>query len=321
MQPFRLNPVFKEYLWGGTKLITQFSKAFDGPVLAESWELCAHSAGSSVVADGPLQGKTLLELSESQGIALFGTALERFQSFPVMIKLIDAKKDLSVQVHPDDAFARRVENDSGKTEMWYILSAEPGAFLYFGFKRRLSREEFLKAAQDGSITESLNKVYVKPGDVLFIKAGTVHAIGAGILLAEIQQNSNTTYRVYDYHRTDAGGKPRELHLEKAAEVADLNPCPAKPLPPKTLWVQNGSELQRLAECPYFQACCLLLSGEAVLCADNRSFHSLLCVDGEAELCAGDYRAQLKKGDSYLLPAGTGEYRLEGRARLLVTSIE
>ena len=218
--PVKLSPVFKDYLWGGTRLKTEFSKQSDMTPLAESWELSAHKDGQSTVAEGEYAGLTLTAYLDTVGREVLGTNCEKYDYFPLLIKLIDAKGDLSVQVHPSDEYALEHEGEYGKTEMWYILDCDEGAALYYGFKEDTTREAYEAAIREGRLTDILNRVPVKRGDVFFIPAGTVHAIGAGILICEIQQNSNTTYRVYDYNRRDKDGNLRPLHVEKALAVSD-----------------------------------------------------------------------------------------------------
>ena len=211
----KLKPGCKDYIWGGQRLKTDFGIQSGLNPLSEAWVLSCHPDGPSVLADGPDKGMTLRAWLDKAGKEALGTACEAFEDFPMLIKLIDAKKDLSIQVHPSDAYALEHEGQYGKTEMWVVLDAEPGASLYYGFDREVSLEEFSSRVSDGTLTEVLRKVPVKPGDVFFIPSGTLHAIGAGLVIAEIQQNSNVTYRVFDYGRLGADGKPRPLHVEKA----------------------------------------------------------------------------------------------------------
>ncbi len=214
MAILKLEPAFKEYIWGGDKLIRDYHKQYDGKTLAESWELSCHMDGSSRIAEGPFQGKTLQEYIEWEGKRILGSHCAAFDNFPVLIKFIDAREDLSIQVHPSDEYALNEEGQYGKTEMLYVVDCAQDAYLYYGFSREISREELRQRIQDGTILEVLNKVSVQKGDVFFIEAGTIHAIGKGIVIAEIQQNSNVTYRVYDYGRTGPDGKQRDLHIEK-----------------------------------------------------------------------------------------------------------
>jgi len=224
MSILKLKPGCKDYLWGGSKLIREYGKEYAGDVLAETWELSCHPDGPSVIDGGEYAGWTLAEYIEKKGKAVLGSSCSRLQDFPILIKLIDAKDNLSIQVHPDNQYALENEGQYGKTEMWYVLDAGEDAFLYYGFDKEISLEEFSGRIQEDTLTEVLHAVPVQKGDVLFIEAGTIHAIGKDILIAEIQQNSNVTYRVYDYGRTGKDGKKRELHIEKALAVTNRAPA-------------------------------------------------------------------------------------------------
>ena len=230
MSILKLAPACKDYLWGGTKLITDYGKRYDGARLAETWELSGHPDGPSVLTSGPDAGKTLAEYLAAHPGAL-GEHGRKFAELPVLIKLIDAAKDLSIQVHPDDAYARAHEGQNGKTEMWYVLSAEPDAFLYCGFSRDISRDELKRRIADNTLPEVLRRVNVKAGDTVFIPAGTIHAICRGIVVAEVQQSSNVTYRVCDYGRLGPDGKPRALHIAQALDVTRRTAGVPTPVPP------------------------------------------------------------------------------------------
>lgn len=314
MIPLRLTPACKDYLWGGTKLITEYGKQTDKDKMAESWELSCHPDGESRVAGGPYDGLTLPEALERMGTGALGERGAAFSQFPLLIKLIDARDRLSIQVHPDDAYALRVEGEYGKTEMWYVVDCEEGAGLYLGFSHPVGREEFAQRIEESTLEQVLRRVPVKPGDSFFIPAGTLHAIGAGILIAEIQQNSNTTYRVYDYGRLGTDGKPRPLHVEKALEVTDT--CPANTPAPGTPKVCPGGSVTELASCRYFTAEAVALSGRLEDTCDGGSFRHLLVLSGQAKLCWAGGEETLRKGDSLFLPAGLGPYALEGEAKLL-----
>lgn len=317
MQPFKLEPAYKDYLWGGTKLKTVFQKPAPLDIVAESWELSAHPDGDGVIAGGPCQGMRFSEFVRRCPASL-GTKCAAGE-FPILIKLIDAAGSLSIQVHPDDAYARRVEGEPGKTEMWYILDCEPGAFLYFGFDHEISREEMRRRIEDNTITEALHPAPVHKGDVFFISAGTIHAIGAGILLAEIQENSNTTYRVYDFGRVGADGKPRQLHVDKALEVTALKPAEKNAPGAAVLETTEAYSLERLARCEYFNVERLSLKGTYSRELDGASFLSLLCTEGEGELdCDGSLK--VKKGDSVFIPAENPRFSLTGNGEYLLTTL-
>ena len=320
MYPIKLKPAFKDYLWGGTRLRDDFGKDCDFDKIAESWELSCHKDGNSVVADGEFAGLTLAQYIEKEGKSVLGTNCEKFENFPILIKLIDAKDNLSVQVHPNNEYAQRVEGEYGKTEMWYVVDCDEGASLLYGFKHNITKEEFRERIENNTLLEVTNSVPVKKGDVFFIEAGTLHAIGKGILIAEIQQNSNTTYRVFDYGRLGADGKPRALHVEKALDVARLCP-PERPAGPMGKPEQNGDCTSTLlAKCGYFTARLLDVAGSAPLCADGESFHSLLCLSGSGAVVCGGGAVPFAKGDSLFLPAGLGAYTIAGRAQLVLTTL-
>ncbi|MCM1577368.1 MAG: mannose-6-phosphate isomerase, class I [Ruminococcus sp.] len=318
MNPVKLKPAFKDYLWGGTRLRDDFGKECDYEKIAESWELSCHKDGASVVASGEFAGLTLAEyIEKNKGV--LGTNCGRFENFPILIKLIDAKDNLSVQVHPNNEYAQRVEGEYGKTEMWYIVDCDEGAELLYGFKKEISKEEFRERIENNTLPEVTNSVPVKKGDVFFIEAGTLHAIGKGILIAEIQQNSNTTYRIYDYGRVGADGRPRQLHIDKAVEVTNL--CPATPYPAADCFEENGAVKRLLAKCEYFTVYSVDVEKEAEFTADETSFNSVLILEGEAVMTAGEESLDLKKGDSVFVPAGCGEYRITGKCRAVLTRID
>ena len=298
MAVLKLTPAFKDYLWGGTRLRDDFQKDCDFDKIAESWELSCHKDGPSTIANGEFKGLTLSEYIDKAGKSVLGTDCEKFENFPILIKLIDAKDNLSVQVHPDNEYAQRVEGEYGKTEMWYIVDCDEGATLLYGFKDTITKDEFAQRIADNTLLEVTNAVPVKKGDVFFIQAGTLHAIGKGILIAEIQQNSNTTYRIYDYGRVGKDGKPRELHVEKAKDVTDL--CPAKAYPETPVEQKDGYTSKLLSSCDYFTTYAVDVDSKAVLEADEKSFLSLLILDGECEITADD-TVKAKKGDSIFCP--------------------
>lgn len=315
MAIFKLNPAFKDYLWGGTRLRDEYGKDCDFDKVAESWELSCHKDGNSVVADGEDKGLTLAQYIEKHGKKVLGKNCERFENFPILIKLIDAKDNLSVQVHPDNEYAQRVEGEYGKTEMWYIVDCDEGAELLYGFKKEISKEEFAQRIADNTLLEVTNSVPVKKGDVFFIQSGTLHAIGKGILIAEIQQNSNTTYRIYDYGRVGKDGKPRELHVEKAKDVTTLGP--AKSYPETPVEKKDGYSIKLLSKCEYFTTYRVDVDSKAELEADESSFVSILVLEGEPTV--GGVKA--KKGDSIFVTAGEGKFTVEGKCQFILTRID
>lgn len=320
MAILKLKAPCKDYIWGGNRLREEYGKQLDSDRIAESWELSCHKDGQSVITGGEFDGKTLSDYIAAKGKGVLGKNCGRFEYFPVLIKLIDAKDNLSVQVHPSNEYALRVEGEYGKTEMWYIVDCDPGAELLYGFKHEISKEEFAERIANNTLLEVTNNVPVHKGDVFFIESGTLHAIGKGILIAEIQQNSNTTYRVFDYGRLGADGKPRALHVEKALDVARLCP-PERPAGPMGKPEQNGDCTSTLlAKCGYFTARLLDVAGSAPLCADGESFHSLLCLSGSGAVVCGGGAVPFAKGDSLFLPAGLGAYTIAGRAQLVLTTL-
>lgn len=318
MAILKLNPAFKDYIWGGTRLRDEYGKKCDFDKVAESWELSCHKDGNSVVDNGEYAGCTLAEYIEKAGKQVLGKNCERFENFPILIKLIDAKDNLSVQVHPDNDYAMRVEGEYGKTEMWYVVDCDPGATLLYGFKHEISKEEFAQRIADNTLLEVTNAVPVKKGDVFFIQSGTLHAIGKGILIAEIQQNSNTTYRIYDYGRVGKDGKPRELHVEKAKDVTTLGPAKAYPETP--VEQKDGYSIKLLSKCEYFTTYRVDVETKAVLEADDSSFNSVLVLDGNPEI-VGDETIKAKKGDSVFISAGSGKYTIEGKCEFILTKID
>lgn len=312
--PIKLSPAFKDYIWGGTRLKEEFNKQSPLDRIAESWELSAHKDGESIIAEGPHKELTLSQYLALYGKEVLGTLCEKYDYFPLLIKLIDAKGDLSVQVHPSDEYALSHEGEYGKTEMWYVLDCDEGAALYYGFAHDTTREAFEAAIREGRLTDMLNRVPVKRGDVFFIPAGTVHAIGAGMLICEVQQNSNTTYRVYDYNRRDQHGHLRPLHIEKALAVSCLQKSPPLPSIPE-------DEDTLLAECAYFSVRRLKLHATKSLTVDHQSFASLLVTEGAGVLRWDGGELAFAKGDSLWIPAGFGHCQLAGSGELILSKVQ
>ena len=287
----KLSPAFKDYLWGGTKLRDVYGKKCDYEKVAESWELSTHPAGQSVIDGGEYDGLKFGEYLEKVGAKALGVNGAKFKEFPVLIKFIDAKQPLSVQVHPSDEYALRVEGEYGKTEMWYVVDCEPGASLYFGVNRALTKEEFKKRIEDNTLTDVLYKADVKKGDVFFIQSGTIHAIGAGILICEIQQNSNTTYRVYD--TSDKQGKPEET---------------------------PGGTKCALASCPYFTTEKYVVDGEVEIDVTGDSFASLVVTEGSGKVVGSENEVEFKPTDSLFVPAGSGKIKINGHCTVVKTTV-
>lgn len=313
MSILKLKPSCKDYIWGGRRLKDEYGVSYDGEVLAEAWELSCHPDGPSYIVNGEYAGKTLQQYIEEAGKEVLGTHCRRFCDFPILTKFIDAKDNLSIQVHPDNRYALKNEGQYGKTEMWYVMDAGKEAFLYYGFKRKISREEFAERIEKDTLLEVLNAVPVQKGDVLFIESGTIHAIGKDILIAEIQQNSNVTYRVYDYGRVGKDGKKRDLHIEKALAVTNRVPI-----------VKDKSSYPHVADCDYFTVDKLNLDGKVMKKLEGNvspeSFASILILDGQGKISHAEDILDFRKGDSFFLSAGSGSYTIEGSCDALITTI-
>ena len=316
MYPLLLKAPLKDYIWGGKRLIEEYGFESENDIAAEAWMLSCHKDGNSIVRNGEFAGLTLQQAVEIWGSKALGAKAADFTYFPILIKLIDAKDRLSVQVHPDDTYALANEGEYGKTEMWYVVDCEEDAKLIYGFNQNITQGEFLERINNNNLSPVCNYVPVKKGDVFFIEAGTMHAIGKGILIAEVQQNSNTTYRVSDYGRLGADGKPRQLHIKQAVEVTKTQ-TPTKPygaVGDVTLY--PFGTVRELASCDYFNTELISLDGNVGI-YDNESFISLLLLDGDVSLSYTGGMLRLKKGDSVFLPAGL-KVRLCGTAEILYT---
>lgn len=319
MEMVKLTPSVADNIWGGTRLITEYGIKTDKNPAAEAWVLSCHPAGPSTIQNGKFAGKTLQEAYLADK-SICGTKGEKYEFFPLLIKFIDAKQNLSIQVHPDDEYAMRVEGEYGKTEAWYILDCDDDAELILGFKEEISVEEFKKAAQSDAMMDVCNHIKVKKGDLFFIESGTMHAICKGILLAEVQQNSNTTYRIYDYGRLGKDGKPRELHVDKAADVTKL--CPPS-IPDasnrKTEKFDNATRAE-LTTCDLFTMYELKVDGEYTGNANKESFVSLLCLDGDCTVECDTDKMPMKKGESIFIPANIGNFKISGKVEILETRL-
>lgn len=318
--PFLLTPAAKDYLWGGSRLNDEFNFDIHVSPFAEAWVCSTHPAGPSFVPErGCSLSELLIEHPEYLGTHPLATMKGKAE-LPILIKLIDAEKDLSVQVHPDDEYALAHEGELGKTEMWYALAARKDAGLIYGFKEDVSADQVREALAAGTIESYLNHVSVRKNDLFFIEAGTVHAIGAGCLMVEIQESSNITYRLYDYDRVDKYGCKRPLHIDKALEVANLRSSAAPRQPMRVLRYSNGSASELLTRCKYFQVERLLLNTEgrklATFQTGSNSFHALLCVDGCGVLYGDGVVIPFFKGDCIFVPADSVELKLHGKAEIL-----
>lgn len=318
-EPIFLKPALASTIWGGTRLMTSFGYQTEEDNIAEAWVLSCHPDGESVVTGGVYDGRTLTDVL-AENPAYVGMK-HTGDTFPILIKLIDADRDLSIQVHPDDAYAAAHEPDvRGKTEAWYIIDAAKDAKLIYGFRDHYTKEQFRAAIENKTLTQIVNSVTVKPGDVAFIPSGTLHAICEGIFLAEVQQSCNTTYRVYDYDRPGKDGKPRPLHIDKAVDVTrcdppdgDLSPAgPSERIP--------GGTKQLLTTCDYFTSHLYKLDGPAEFCAGDESFVSLVVLEGCGTINLGQKAYSLNKADSVFIPAGCGAFTISGRLTLFATTL-
>ena len=320
--PFLLSPAGKDYLWGGSRLKDDYSKDIDMSPLAESWECSTHPDGVSTVASGPLKGMLL-----NEALRAHPEYLGKYQNpdgeLPVLVKLIDARQDLSVQVHPDDEYAARNEGGArGKAEMWYVLDAAKGAKLVCGLHHSVDKAAFRAGLDGGTVGKYLRRVDVRKGDVFCIVPGQVHAVGAGVLLAEVQENSNITYRLYDYGRLDKNGRPRELHLDKALDVVNLEAGAEPHQPMRVLRYAPGSASELLCRCKYFQVERQLINTERVremadVPIQESSFQILLCIEGCGVLLTpcGD-AIRYFRGDCIFVPADSVPVKLHGKAEFL-----
>lgn len=323
MYPLKFKAIYKERIWGGEKLAQQFNKKLPKTKepIGESWEISGVEGDISVVSNGNLKGNSLNELIEIYMDELVGDAVyQRFgEEFPLLIKLIDANDNLSVQVHPDDELSKVRHNAYGKTEMWYVISAEPGAKLFLGFNQVVDKAKYMNFLNQGKLEDILNSYSVKPGDTFFIPAGAIHAIGKGILIAEIQQTSDITYRVYDYNRVDSEGKSRELHTELALDAINYE------MDSEQFEVTKAAELNKnveLQSCQYFASSLLKLDGALIEDYSKRdSFTIYICNEGEVTIkSSGNENVVISKGESVLIPALLDEVKLEGKGQLLTTWI-
>ena len=307
----KLSPSFKDYIWGGTKLRDVYGKKCDYDTIAESWELSAHPAGNSIIASGRHKGLSFSRYLETVGKEVLGWKCMPLQSFPLLIKFIDAAQNLSVQVHPNDDYALEKENEYGKNEMWYVIAAEEGSGVYVGFNKNVDRPEVESRIADNTILDILNFFPTKPGDVFFIPSGTVHAIGAGNLICEIQQSSNSTYRLYDYNRSDKFGNTRELHLTKALDV--LNYKKYEPLALE----QNAGHIRS----KYFEVELVEVLGSKKIHLSDDSFYSVTCIKGKGNgRVAMNNAINILTGDTFFIPAVNDLLTLEGNMTLIITRV-
>lgn len=309
LYPLCFGPVYKSYLWGGQQIASRFRRAATPSVCAESWELSAHPDGMSVATNGPLVGLSLEALAQRFGGALTGSRAPDPRRFPLLMKLIDARQNLSVQVHPSDATAARVRGEA-KTEMWLVLGRETGSAIYAGMKPGTTADSFRKSLTDGTAADCLFRLDTHPGDALFIPGGTVHAIGAGNLIYEVQQTSNTTYRLYDWDRVDAQGNPRPLQIEEGFQVIDFSLPAPRMIHPQTPPADGRNHRSRIVACPYFDLHRSTLRQSATIPLDGSTFHALFTESGSVAVSANGVTVLLDAGGSCLIPAGAGAFFLQ-----------
>jgi len=307
LYPLKFTPILKERIWGGTKLITQFGKQSNSDIVGESWEVSDVEGETSIITNGSLLGKSLKECLESSKESLVGEKnYQRFGSkFPLLIKFIDACEDLSIQLHPNDELAKARHNSFGKSEMWYVMQADPDANLIVGFNQEVDSNSYLKHLEEKSLTEILNFEKVKEGDTFFIAAGRIHAIGAGVMVAEIQQTSDITYRIYDWDRVDKKGKGRELHNELAIDAIDFNMEDNF----KVTYEEEENHANNMVTCPYFTTNFLPIKGEIEKSNTYDSFLIYMCLDGSAIIVVGEEEAKIEKGETVLVPAAIKEFKI------------
>lgn len=316
LYPLKFKPLLKERIWGGSRMRSVLGKRLpSGKKIGESWELSGVEGDLSVVANGYLAGNDIEELIEVYMGDLVGdTVYEKFGvEFPLLIKFIDAAEALSIQVHPDDALAAERHNAYGKTEMWYVLDSDADANLYLGFNRNVSREEYLDSVEAGTLSDMLTRVDVKPGDAYFIPAGTIHSIGGGVMVLEIQQTSDITYRVFDWNRTDKDGNSRELHTDLAVDAMDFHRRDDLDI----TVVPKPHEAVPMQSCDYFASSLLSVDETMVRpYVELDSFVIYVCVDGSADMVWDGGREKIAKGETVLIPAEMDEITLEGKARII-----
>ncbi|PWA07469.1 type I phosphomannose isomerase catalytic subunit [Flavobacterium psychrotolerans] len=313
LYPLQFNPILKERIWGGTKLKTELGKPIASEITGESWELSTVEGDVSIIANGELKGKSLTEIINAFPNELLGTEVySRFgKQFPLLFKYLDAREDLSIQVHPNDELAKKRHNSFGKTEMWYIMQADENARIIVGFKENSNAKEYVENLNNKTLLTILDSVHVQSGDVFFLETGTVHAIGAGLVVAEIQQTSDITYRLYDFDRVDAQGKTRELHVDLALDAINYNRVEAKRNYEKT---ENKSNA--VVDCHYFTTNFIPLNGSLEVTKNGNSFTVYMCTEGAFTIEINGIVNHYKKGDTVLIPASIPELNLNGKASVL-----
>jgi mannose-6-phosphate isomerase len=313
LYPLQFAPILKERIWGGTKLKTVLNKPITSDITGESWELSTVEGDVSIVSNGDLAGKSLNDLIEASPQDILGTEVyKRFgKQFPLLFKYLDAREDLSIQVHPNDELAKKRHNSFGKTEMWYVMQADENAKVIVGFKEKSNPTAYLENLKNKTLLSILDDIKVEVGDVFFLETGTVHAIGAGLVIAEIQQTSDITYRLYDFDRVDAAGNQRELHVDLALDAINYNKVDTH-----KKYDKKTNQSNTVVDCPYFTTNYIPLDGKITVDKTGNSFTVYMCVDGSFEMECDGTKYQYIKGDTVLIPASLKTFIINGKASVL-----
>lgn len=311
--PLQFKPILKDRIWGGTKLQSVLNKEITSKTTGESWEISTVPGDVSIVANGEWKGKTLNEIIEQFPDGILGEeVLKRFgNQFPLLFKFIDAKEDLSIQLHPNDELAQKRHNSFGKTEMWYVMQADEGSRLVVGFKNDSNKKEYVQKLANNDLISLLDEIEVSEGDIFFLETGTIHAIGGGVVIAEIQQTSDVTYRLYDWDRVDANGKGRELHTNLALDAINFNTTKAK-----VDYEKQINQANKTVHCSYFNTNVILLEGEMSWKAHNGSFTVFMCTEGNFQFRINNQSYLYSKGDTVLIPAAIENFEIKGTASIL-----
>ena len=315
--PLTFTPILKDRIWGGTKLKTYLNKPIVSQTTGESWEISTVPGDISVVNNGVLKGKNINEIIDLYPEEILGkSVISRFgKQFPLLFKFIDAKEDLSIQLHPNDALAKERHNSFGKTEMWYVMQADESARLVVGFKNDSNQQEYLAHLENKNLIDLLNEYPVSKGDVFFLETGTIHAIGAGVVVAEIQQTSDVTYRIYDWDRVDANGNGRELHTELALDAINYYTTTSK-----IDYKEEANKSTVVVDCPYFVTNIIALQETFIWKRTKQAFTVFMCTNGQFEMIVNDEILRYRMGDTILIPACMENLTLRGKATLLEISI-
>ena len=313
LYPLQFEPILKERIWGGQKLKTLLNKPINSPLTGESWELSGVEGDISIVGNGVLKGKSLLDIIDEFPAEILGTSVYKNfgKQFPLLFKYLDAREDLSIQVHPNDELAKKRHNSFGKTEMWYVMQADPDARIIVGFKEDSNASEYVEYLTNKKLVSLLDSIKVNTGDVFFLETGTVHAIGAGLVIAEIQQTSDITYRLYDFDRKDAQGQTRELHVDLALEAINYSKVDSR-----RLYSSTSNTANPVVDCPYFTTNFIPLEGKQFVSKTSESFTVYMCVEGSFSVIYNAVAYDYKKGDTVLIPAAMNAFILNGKASIL-----